>query len=201
MRNPLYRLHLLRQSWIMKSALCLGISLSATATASAQADWTAQRGTEIVPFLQTTLLSPDWGQTRNIGFTAGIDYTRFLRSVVQPSLELRVSSANGINVGEHSFTGGLKIATTIRGIHPYGTLLAGTGGITFMNPIDTYGSDTSFVYSMGGGVEYNVRPQWKLRADYTRQHWDLDPQTLTPSMYSVGVAYSIPFHGRGGWVH
>jgi opacity protein-like surface antigen len=185
----------------MKSALCLGLSLSATAIASAQADWTARRGTEIAPFMLTSLLSPDWGQTRNLGFTAGIDYTRFLRSVVQPSLELRFSNAPGINVGEHSFTGGLKIATTIHGIHPYATMLAGTGGITFMNPVDTYGSDTSVVYSLGGGVELNVRPQWKLRADYSRQHWNLDPQTLTPTMYSVGVAYTIPFHGAGGWVH
>jgi opacity protein-like surface antigen len=184
----------------MKSAFCIGISISTTAIASAQADWIADRGAEIVPFAQTTLLSPDWGQTRNLGFTAGIDYTSHLRSLVQPSLEMRFSNASGINVGERSITGGFKLATTIYGIHPYATLLAGAGGMTFMNPIDRYGSDTSFVYSFGGGVEFNVRPQWKLRADFTKQHWNLDPQTLTPNTYSVGVGYTIPFHGWGGRV-
>jgi hypothetical protein len=186
--------------WTTKSALYLGISLAATGIASAQASVTAQRGAEIAPFVQTTMLRPDWGQTNNIGFSAGVDYTRFIRSIVQPSLELRFTNASGKNVGEHTFTGGLKLATTIYGIHPYAVLLAGTGGIKFMNPIDTYGSDTSFVYAAGGGAEFYVRPQWKVRADFIDQHWDLDPQILTPMAFSVGVSYSVPFHG-GGWSH
>jgi opacity protein-like surface antigen len=191
----------LLKPWTKKSALLLGMSLAATGIASAQANVVGQRSAEITPFVTTTLVSPDWGQTRNLGFTAGVDYTRFVRAIVQPSLELRLTNANGLNVGERTYLGGFKFTGTIHGIHPYGTFLAGTGYIKFMNPIDTYTSDTSFVYSMGGGAEFNVLPAWKVRLDFTQQHWDLDPEILTPTNYSIGVAYSIPFHGNGGWVH
>jgi hypothetical protein len=194
MRNLLH-------SWTMKSTLLLGISIAATGIASAQATVTAQRGAEIAPFVTTTLVSPDWGQTNNIGFTAGVDYTRFIRSIVQPSLDLRVTNANGKNVGERTYLGGFKIETTIKGVHPYAVLLAGTGYIKFMNPIDSYGSDTSFVYALGGGADFHVTQSWKVRLEYTQQHWDLDPQILTPGNFSVGASYSIPFHANGGWVH
>jgi hypothetical protein len=187
----------------MKSAFILGISLAATGIASAQATVVGQRGAELAPFIQTTLLAPDWGQAHNIGITAGVDYTRFIRSsLFQPSLELRVVSADGANVGERSYLGGFKLQTTIHGIRPYAVVLAGDGQITFHNQAaQGYTSDDSFVYSLGGGAEFNVLPQWKLRADFTQQHWNLEPQLLTPMAFSVGVAYSIAFHGNSGWVH
>src|SRR5271167_2888023 len=99
--------------WTTKSALYLGISLAATGIASAQASVTAQRGAEIAPWVQTTYLRPDWGQPNNIGYTVGADYTRFIRSVVQPSLEVRYNRANGTQVSESSFTGGIKLQATI----------------------------------------------------------------------------------------
>lgn len=187
--------------WTTKSSLFLGLSLAATGMACAQAVVTAERGAAIAPFVQTALLQPDWGQPNNIGFIAGVDYTRYIRSMLQPSLELRVTNASGEQVSERSFTGGFKLETTFHHVHPYGTLLAGTGLITFVHPTAGYDHDNSFVYSMGGGAEFYVLPQWKLRADFTQQHWDLNPVILTPTTLSVGVAYRIPFHGNGGWVH
>ncbi|MGD0798687.1 MAG: outer membrane beta-barrel protein [Acidobacteriaceae bacterium] len=193
MRNPLNR-------WTLKSAIFLSALLVAPAVASAQANVAAQRGAEITPFVQTSLLTPDWGQTRNVGYTAGVDYTRLIQAIVQPSLELRYVSANGLNVSEHSFTGGFKLAMTYHRIHPYATLLAGTGGITFTHPQPGYPSDTSFIYSIGAGAEFNVTQSWKVRGDFLQQNWNLDPVKLTPVVLSVGVSYRIPFH-TGGWVH
>jgi opacity protein-like surface antigen len=158
----------------------------------------AQRGAEIAPFAQTTLLSPDWGPTNNLGYVVGLDYTRFTRLFVQPSLEVRMTAANGDTVGERSYTGGLKLQTTIHGIHPYATLLAGYGAITFTHPIGNYLSDNSMVYSLGGGVEFNVTRQLKMRVDFTHQQWNLDPVTLTPVTLGVGLAYSLPFFHSGG---
>jgi hypothetical protein len=186
--------------WSLKSALCLGISLATTGIVSAQAIVTAQRGAELAPFFETTLLTPDWGPTNNIGYTAGVDYTRYLRSIVQPGIELRFANANGLTVSERSFTGGLKLGTTVYGLHPYATLLAGTGTITFTHPIDTYLFDTSFVYSIGAGMEFGLPHGWKMRTDFVQQNWNLDPHQLTPIALSVGFSYRVPFRA-GGWEH
>jgi opacity protein-like surface antigen len=169
----------------------------ATPVVSAQAIVTAQRGVGITPFAQVTLIRPDWGQTNNLGYTAGIDYTRFIRSsIVQPSLELRYTRANGVTVNERTYTAGIKLQTTIHGIHPYATFLAGHGNIDFKHPHGNYNGDNSIIYSLGGGAEYNVTPQWKLRLDFTSQHWSIVPQTLTPMTFAVGIAYGVPFHNR-----
>lgn len=175
-----------------KTAFLLGILAATAQAASAQALVTAQRGAEITPFAQATLISPDWGQTNNLGYTFGIDFTRFIRSpFVQPSLELRMNSAGGTTVLERSYVGGFKFQTRIHGIHPYATVLAGDGSITFTHPINGYLGDNSFVLSVGGGAEFNVTHQLALRLDFTNQFWNLDPQSLTPLTFGVGVAYHI----------
>jgi hypothetical protein len=180
--------------WTWKFAFILGLSLVAIEIAPAQAIVAAQRGAEIAPFAQTTLLSPDWGPTNNLGYTVGVDYTRLIRSIIQPSLEVRMSSANGNTVGERTYTGGLKLQFSVRGIHPYATLLAGMGSISFTHPIGNYSGDNSTIYSLGGGAEFYVAPHLKARVDFTHQNWDIDPQTLTPVTIGVGLSYNIPFH-------
>jgi hypothetical protein len=181
--------------WTWKFAFILGLSLVAAKVAPAQAVVTAQRGAEITPFVQTTLLSPDWGPTNNFGYTVGVDYTRFIRSIVQPSLEVRMSSASGSTVSERTYTGGLKLQFVIRRIHPYATLLAGMGDIAFTHPLSAnYTGDNSTIYSLGGGAEFNIGPALKARVDFTHQNWNIDPQTLTPVAIGVGISYSIPFH-------
>lgn len=164
--------------------------------AYAQAIPTMQRGAEFAPFVQTTIVNPDWAQTRNIGFTAGFDYTRFIPSIVQPSLEFRATRANGHTVNESTYLGGIKLLTTIHNIHPYAVVLAGKGIISFNYYNGGLKGDDSAVYAYGGGAEFYVRPAWKLRAEYTQQHWNLDPNTLTPSALGFGVAYSVPFRNR-----
>jgi hypothetical protein len=173
--------------------LILGLSLVAK-VAPAQAIVTAQRGAELTPFVQTTLVSPDWGPTNNLGYTVGVDYTRLIRSIVQPSVEARMTSANGGTVSERTYTAGLKLQCAIHGIHPYATLLAGMGDITFTHPIGNYFGDNSVIFSLGGGAEFNIGPGLRARVDFTHQQWNLDPQTLTPLSMGVGVSYTLPFH-------
>ena len=182
-------------SSIAKSALFLAILLASAQTASAQALITAGRGSEIAPFAQTTLINPDWGQTNNIGYTVGIDYTRYIRSIVQPSIEVRITSANGKVVNERTYSGGLKLQTTIHGIHPYATLLVGYGTIAFNYPNGNYTGDDSVIYAYGGGADFNVTSQWKLRLDFSQQNWNLGTNaSLTPMALGIGVSYSLPFH-------
>lgn len=177
----------------LQTALALTPLLALSTTARGQAMVGAERGAEVAPFAMATLLSPDWGPTNNLGYTVGLDYTRFIRSIVQPSLEARLTSANGSTVNESSYSGGLKLEASIHGIHPYATLLAGRGTIKFNYNNGNYYGDASIIYSLGGGAEFNVTPAWKVRVDYTHQHWNLNPHTLTPATLGIGLAYRLPF--------
>jgi opacity protein-like surface antigen len=174
-------------------ALLLG-ALFATQSASAQATVSAQRGAEFAPFAQTILLRPDYGPTSNLGYTLGFDYTRFIRSIVQPSIEFRTIHANGSTVNERSYLGGLKLQTTVHGFRPYATLLVGHGNIDFLHPANNYYSDNALIYSVGGGADFKVTSQWKLRVDMAQQFWNLGPMTLSPMTFGIGASYSIPFH-------
>jgi len=171
----------------------------ATSRARAQAIPTVERGSEFAPFAMATSLNPDWGQTNNLGFTAGFDYTHFIPGIVQPSAEFRITHAAGRTVNESTYLGGFKLQTTIRNLHPYAIVLAGKGIITF-NYFYNGGlkGDDSAVYAYGGGLEFKPLRSWKVRAEYTQQHWNLDPNTLTPSALGVGIAYTVPFHNHGG---
>jgi opacity protein-like surface antigen len=183
---------------IWKSAVFLGILLSVTRVASAQALLTGLRGTEIATFAQYTLVDPDWGPANKLGYTVGIDYTHFIRSsIVQPSLEFRYTSANGATVNERSYAGGLKLQTTVHGIHPYATFLVGHGNIDFNYFVSkNYYGDNSFIYCFGGGAEFNVTPLWKLRLDVSSQQWNTGSESLSPLTLGVGIAYSLPSHIR-----
>jgi opacity protein-like surface antigen len=195
--NPRIIMRTLLQRLTVTSTLLLGVALAATPAASAQAYVTGERGAAITPFVQTTLVTPDYGTSNNLGYTAGLDYTHFIRSIVQPSLEFRFTNANGTNVNERTYAGGLKLQTAFHGIHPYGTLLIGHGNITFNHPNGGYYGDNSLVYSLGGGAEFNVTQQWKLRLDYTHQDWNTGVDTFTPTSIGVGIAYSLRIHAGG----
>lgn len=187
-------------STIFRRALALTLLAGATAAAAthanAQALPTVQRGSELVPFAQYTIISPDWGQTHDLGYTAGLDYTRFTPTVIQPSLEFRFTHGTGRTVNETTYLGGLRLQTTIHGLHPYVVVLAGKGVVTFNYNNNGVIGDDSVVYGIGGGLDFNVRRSWKLRTEYTQQHWNLEPNTLTPQTLSFGFAYSVPFHTR-----
>jgi hypothetical protein len=188
MRNLLHR-----------STIILAVLLAATQVATAQAIVSAQRGSEIAPFAQATLISPDYGQSHNLGYTVGLDYTKFIRSsIVQPSIEFRYTSAKGITVNERSYAGGIKLQTTIHGIQPYATFLVGHGNIDLAVPQGTYAGDNAIVLAYGGGADFPVTQLFRVRAEIMGQHWNLEQATLTPTTYGLGLVYVVPFHGHGG---
>ena len=182
----------------IRIALVFVAASGAASQASAQAIPIVQRGAEFSAFAQANILNPDWGQTHDYGYSLGLDYTRFLSRFVQPGLEVRLSRATGRTVNENTYLGGLRLQITIHGIHPYALLLAGKGIIKFNYNNAGVSSDNSFVYGLGAGAEFAIKRAFKVRADFTSQHWDLQPNTLTPAALNVGIAYTLPFHGRGG---
>lgn len=184
--------------WILVPAVLLGAALVAPRSVSAQAVPVGTRSGDIAPFFTMTSVSPDWGSERNTGFTAGIDYSRLSRGVGQPAIEFRVMSANGLRVNEFSYGGGLKFQSSPFGaIQPYATMLAGFGTINIHPGGPTLTTQTAFMYALGGGLDIQVRPNIKLKADFLQQTWSFSPNHLTPVGLSIGASYSIPFGGFG----
>ncbi|HEY1160579.1 MAG TPA: hypothetical protein VGE83_08110 [Terracidiphilus sp.] len=182
-------------------AMCLGVWTTGTGVAAGQARVIGQRESEIAPFAQATYMHPDYSQPANLGYTGGVDATPFMFRGLQLALELRFTGDSGSIAHEYTCSGGLKAATTFHGIRPYATLLRGLDIIYFTNPIATpkgpYARDSSRMFSVGGGAEFDVGPSWQVVVDYSKQYWALDSPLIRPVAFSLGVAYRIPFrHGK-----
>lgn len=90
-----------------------------------------------------------------------------------------------IGITENTYSIGPKLHIREFGnFMPYGKVLFGTGGGSFLN-----GRTTVLTY--GGGVDYNLSRRWMLRlGDFEFQQWLVTPQ-LHPYGGSVGLAYKI----------
>ena len=180
----------------LRCSLFLGLSLALAPAARAQALIVAGRSTAVTPFGEMSVVSPDWGQTHNLGYTVGVDYTHFIHLPVQPSFEARATTANGTTVNERTYLGGFQLQTEVRRIYPYVTFLGGYAGIHYNYFNGGYTGDHALIYSLGGGADIPFARSLRARIDFTRQFWNIAPQTLNPVALSVGIAYTLP--GRGG---
>ena len=194
-----------------KLVLLFTVILLATLTAGqswAQSRKTATRTDEIDVFGMFTGVdnnySPPLG---NFGGTAGFDYTHFItqfHGLLTPSFQVRATDTPGGSVDLKSIEGGLKVASTFHGLHPYGDILIGNGVVRIPNPLPTDQNhtlrDSSFLYVFGAGLTYDLRiPNFSLIADYQHQYYDLGktgnspPVRFYPKAYSLGIVYRIPF--------
>jgi hypothetical protein len=170
---------------------------------NAQAAPAAQRGSEMTAFGMLSRGNPDFGGHVNTGVAFGADYMRYLRWWVNPSLEFRAKILPGPTVRQTTYGVGLRGEHTIRQFHPYGDFLVSYGDITFynptFNPIRTESSESSLVYSYGGGVDVDVIKQWAARVDFQSEHWNIGKTaggqdiTLTPFLWSIGAVYRFEF--------
>jgi len=175
--------------------------------ACGQAAPTSQRKAEISAFAMYSRLTPDYGPTNNNGMTLGANYTRFTRWWVKPSVEFRYKIANGVTADEKTVGGGIRGVKQIGRFSPYVDFMVsyGTLNLHLPNPPvlpdgSPYTSDTSIVYSYGGGMDYRLFGNFSARGDFQYEKWYLDkyaipykPLSLSPYSVNVGVVYTLPF--------
>jgi len=147
--------------------------------------------------------NPDFGAQRNNGVVLGADYTRYFGWRIAPSLEVRATRGTGYEMDQSTFLGGLRLKTDFRRFHPYGDFLVGGTKITFHFPFNPhYLTDSATAYSGGGGVDVDVYRNFQVKVDYQQQFENFGPNgtrpnnadfTLSPTHFSVGVVYRIPF--------
>jgi hypothetical protein len=180
--------------------------MTSAGTVHAQAVPTAKKTGDISAFVLYTRLTPDYGPTSNNGATFGVDYTRYTRWWVNPSIEFRAKIANGSAVDEKSFGGGIRVEKRIHDkYHPYADFLISAGSINYNfrpPPTQINGqpltSDSTITYSYGGGLDYDITQTFAFRGDFQYEKWYLDRNPsaaihLTPTGWSLGVLYRIPF--------
>ena len=199
---------LVRQSFtLILFAFVVSLIPDGTPNLSAQAVPIREKKAELTTFLTYTHLTPDYGPQNNNGVSFGIDYSRYMRFVT-PAIEFRVKLASGTTVDENTYGGGIRVEHQWSNFHPYGMFLISSGHINYhfktppiMSNGKPYLSDSSVVYGYGGGLDYDITPNFSARGEFQAESWSLGgytPITLTPSMWSLGVVYRIPFKPYGG---
>ena len=191
-------------------ALGLGFLAAALATghapAQAPATVTASRSAEISAFAELTAVSAGYcSPCHATGVVLGADYTHFSRRLLNPALEVRGSVTTGSPVSENSLALGLHLGPELGRLHPFADLLAGLGSIHYNPPIvypdgTVYSHDNSAVFQVGGGLQYDVRPNWAIQAEVQAQRWNLGsttPVIFHPVAVDLGIVYRIPFHPYG----
>lgn len=169
--------------------LCLaGVSM-ATRSISAQAIFTATESTRIQVGGGVTSLNTDYvpRATQGVSFWADYDFHKFLGVEAEGHLAGIISPDD---IGENSYLIGPRILYRKRHLTAYGKLLVGRGTIT--DQVRNH-SSTFNLYAFGGGLEYKVSRRLNLRAvDFEMQKWpDFEPNTLSPTVITVGLSYVI----------
>jgi Outer membrane protein beta-barrel domain len=186
--------------------LFLLVVLSEGRAARAQADPTATRTAALSAFGGYTNSNSDYGRYRNTGGTVGVDYTRYFRWRVIPSLEIRGNYTTGPDLKQGSILFGPRLQMDLHRFHPYADVFYGGTKIIFQfPPAPGYTYDIASTVSVGGGVDIDVLSHFQAKIDYQKEFMNFGPNgtqpnnadfTLTPSLFTVGVVYRIPFRAR-----
>ena len=179
------------------SALTLLSALAVTAPhLQAQAVATAT-GNALSVGLAYQNADPDYGPSRasGIGAYANFDFARYLGVTAEVNLPTIFSN---VIFPERSILLGGRGEYRRGRYMVYGKLLGGiatSGNNSSIDPAITAtqlinANRTYSVLAGGGGVEYRLNMPLTVRLDYESQHWlGYEPNSLTPSIVSIGVAY------------
>jgi hypothetical protein len=167
-------------------------------TSHAQATATADRTGQFNVFGAYSLVSPDYSNQKDHGFSVGGDF--LLRKLIfgQPAIAVRYSKVTGPVVNESFFGGGLESYYKIGFVRPYATVLYGVGGLDVHIRGGNY-SDSGNTLHLGGGVDVPVSRKFSARAEFLYGFLDISgknggPQgaiNLNPTTINLGIVYHI----------
>ncbi len=181
-------------------ALCFALLLTTATTpprASAQARTSASKTQDVDVFGGVEFANPQYGPNNNTGAAVGIDFTRYFRIPIQPSIELRANFNRGTYANESSYLVGFRAAYQYRILTPYVDFLVGPGNIHYPLNVN-YTGDNSTVYNYGGGIDIEAVRNFSLKLDLQQQNWNTGTFAFKPVLGIVGISYRIPFRSQVG---
>ncbi len=138
--------------------------------------------------------NPIGGRLLGIGFYG--DYLLSHHLGAEAEIRLLDLNSPGGQTQKNYFLGPIIDVYHYHRFSGYGKALLGLTSINYPNNVG-YGS--YFAYAIGGGVEYRIRPHWKIRGEYEHQFIPSAPgfvitrpypsSGLNPSGYSAGLSY------------
>jgi hypothetical protein len=192
----------------LQTLVLLLATVSGARVAAAQAFPTAAQPLQLSAFGAASGVFTGLEGGKNFSITAGGDLGLPVWHGLRPVVEVRATYPmdRGLIAAEKDALGGLRVNFLLgRRIHPYGDFLVGRGevdyrlGYIFGDTI--YDVTTTWVYSPGAGVDYDLTDRLSLKVDAQFQHWG-DAPTASGSIYSsvgtVGVVYRFNFRDRRG---
>lgn len=167
---------------------------------------TATRQAQISAFGGLTGTYTDLQGGKNGSITAGGDFTFLSLPHVRPAFELRGTYPvdSGHIDSQKNFLLGPKVESQFGRFRPYVNFLIGRGSIDYLNGGRLnngvlYLRTSSTVYSPGFGVDFDLSPQWGVKADFQYQYWSTPATptgTLHPKATTLGVVYRFTFNPR-----
>ncbi len=189
------------------------ISWSHVATAQ-QAEPTATNAYQLSAFGALAGVYTGISGGRNLSLAAGVDLALAPYRGLRPTLEVRgvYPIEKGTIVSEKDGLGGLRLDFPLgHRVHPYGDFLFGRGKMNYqssgyrypLNPTPgtqsfTYIVSTSYVYSPGAGLDYDLSDRLAVKLDGQVQHWSSVPTasgTVYSTVGSIGLVYRFGTSG------
>jgi hypothetical protein len=168
---------------------------------------TEYKTADVTAFLGYADTNTDYSVQHDTGLVFGVDYTRYFRFPVIPSIEARAMLLNGPVVDQHTYLVGPRFQMDFlqRRLHPYVNLLIGEGYMYYhFPPSPGYTQDNSIIEALGAGIDVDVYRNFLIKGDFQNQLWNFgDNFTLSSKSVTIGVAYRIPFkpHLSQQYVH
>jgi opacity protein-like surface antigen len=146
---------------------------------------------------------PDIGHGRMYGFAGWFDiYPGKLPSIFHGHLGAE-GEIRDISLGASSSQPNMRYDTAamgliyvwrrLRNVRPYAKIMIGDGSVDFPRLSPTYAHDTRTFTAPGGGLEFRIKQDLWVRADYEYQTWQALAVygTLKPQGFTVGASYDF----------
>jgi hypothetical protein len=195
----------MKQNRVLAALVLLLAAFPSASTAIAQSSPTAGQPMQLSAFGTASGVFTTLGNGHNVSITAGVDLALPGHRLWRPVVEVR--GTYPVNQGtvdaEKSVLGGLRVNFLLgHRLHPYGDFLFGRGETDYLRGGYLYNGfvyqlTTTYIYSPGGGVEFDVNDHLAVKADAQVQRWSNAPTAsgaLYPTVASVGVVYNFDFN-------
>jgi opacity protein-like surface antigen len=179
------------------------LTVAVSAFSQTVPDYERKSGWPFTVGVGTVSYDPDIGHGRMYGFAGWFDiYPGKLPSFMHGHLGAE-GELRDISLGRSSSQPNVRYDTAamgliyvwrrLRNVRPYAKIMIGDGSVDFPRLSPTYSHDTRTFTAPGGGLEFRIKQDLWVRADYEYQTWQSLAVygALKPQGFTIGASYDF----------